>query len=404
MAETKIRTGNPGYIEVSHKDKIINLPISIRFDAGEILLSDISKESIKIKEYIGSTGEIIAGGIKIGDGIVLDKNTHARIKMKILPKNKLAEVLEKSRVHITCVLDTFLLPADTIEELGHGSIIPLKDTMIGAPLSLLINGYKMADGELCSVGDRFGLRIIEIVDPDTENIILPRTGDEPEAYCCIMAGQRETTVKELYSIGEGTIVQFDDPVSDLFPLIINGHPSFLVEIMSEGENINARIYDPEDYKKYILKEKPQAQPGEEQTPLKEKGDTLPFHFITETEALLFHTLFAQEHPQTLAVILSCLPPKISRIALLSLPIELKADVTQRIAGIKKVKAGTLHHIEKYVKEKIDRIPPTPVQESGGIEHTIEIFKGIVDDERKKILDILEQNNKSLADKIKKRLS
>jgi len=96
--------------------------------------------------------------------------------------------------------------------------------------------------------------------------------------------------------------------------------------------------------------------------------------------------------------------EISRIALLSLPEELKADITLRIANMKKVKEGILYQIEENIKEKMTKIHSNPVKETGGIEHTIKILKGIVHDERKKILDMLLKNNKVLAEQIIKKIS
>ena len=49
------------------------------------------------------------------------------------------------------------------------------------------------------------------------------------------------------------------------------------------------------------------------------------------------------------------------------------------------------------------LPSHPLKEPGGIEHAVKILHGIVNVERKKILDIIKQKNTILADEIKKNL-
>jgi flagellar motor switch protein FliN/FliY len=50
--------------------------------------------------------------------------------------------------------------------LGPGSIIPLT-TLTGDKLDVRINDRLVARGEAVAVGDRYGVRIVEIVDPNT---------------------------------------------------------------------------------------------------------------------------------------------------------------------------------------------------------------------------------------------
>ena len=49
--------------------------------------------------------------------------------------------------------------------LNEGSVIEL-DRLAGDPLDILINGTMIAKGEVVMVGERFGIRFGEIVDPE----------------------------------------------------------------------------------------------------------------------------------------------------------------------------------------------------------------------------------------------
>ena len=49
--------------------------------------------------------------------------------------------------------------------LNEGSVIEL-DRLAGDPLDILVNGTMIAQGEVVMVGERFGVRFSEIVDPE----------------------------------------------------------------------------------------------------------------------------------------------------------------------------------------------------------------------------------------------
>ena len=51
-----------------------------------------------------------------------------------------------------------------IMELGRGSIIEF-DKLVSEPVNVLINGRKMAEGEVVVVDKHFGIRITSMVDP-----------------------------------------------------------------------------------------------------------------------------------------------------------------------------------------------------------------------------------------------
>ena len=55
----------------------------------------------------------------------------------------------------------------TIEELlrlSEGAVVEL-DRMAGDPLDILVNGTPIAKGEVVVVGERFGIRFGDIIDP-----------------------------------------------------------------------------------------------------------------------------------------------------------------------------------------------------------------------------------------------
>ncbi len=65
-------------------------------------------------------------------------------------------------LEVTVELGSVCMPVCDILKLGTGSVVEL-DRPANAPVDLLVNGRKIARGEIVAVDDRFALRITELV-------------------------------------------------------------------------------------------------------------------------------------------------------------------------------------------------------------------------------------------------
>ena len=74
-------------------------------------------------------------------------------------------VLENIEVQMTVEVGNTEIKIRDLLRLNEGSVIEL-DRLAGDPLEILVNGTMIAKGEIVMVGERFGVRFIEIVDPE----------------------------------------------------------------------------------------------------------------------------------------------------------------------------------------------------------------------------------------------
>ena len=74
-------------------------------------------------------------------------------------------VLENIEVNLTVVVGGTELKIRDLLRLNEGSVIEL-DRLAGDPLDILANGIVIAKGEVVMIGERFGIRFTEIVDPE----------------------------------------------------------------------------------------------------------------------------------------------------------------------------------------------------------------------------------------------
>ncbi len=77
-------------------------------------------------------------------------------KLKILESIEVALSIEVGRTEMT-IRDLLLL--------NEGSVVEL-DRLAGEPLDILVNGAIIAKGEVVMVGERYGVRFTDIVDPE----------------------------------------------------------------------------------------------------------------------------------------------------------------------------------------------------------------------------------------------
>ena len=77
-------------------------------------------------------------------------------KLRALENIEVQMSIEVGRTEITI--------ADLLR-LNEGSVVEL-DRLAGEPLDILVNGTMIAKGEVVMVGERFGIRFSDIVDPE----------------------------------------------------------------------------------------------------------------------------------------------------------------------------------------------------------------------------------------------
>jgi len=73
-------------------------------------------------------------------------------------------LLSNVSVHMTVEVGNAQITLQDLLRLNEGSVVEL-DRMAGDPLDILINGTQIAKGEVVVVGEKFGIRFGDIVDP-----------------------------------------------------------------------------------------------------------------------------------------------------------------------------------------------------------------------------------------------
>lgn len=129
----------------------------------------------------------------------------------------------------------------------------------------------------------------------------------------------------------------------------------------------------------------------------------PFDFARRAEPSQILNFIQNEHPQTIALILSYLDPEQSGQILSALPQEMQADIARRIALMDSTSPEVINEVEQILERKLSATVTQDYTQTGGIEAVVEVLNGVDRSTERTILDALEIQDPELAEEIKKRM-
>lgn len=129
----------------------------------------------------------------------------------------------------------------------------------------------------------------------------------------------------------------------------------------------------------------------------------PFDFARKADPGQIFNFIQNEHPQTIALILSYLEPAQAGVILSSLPQEVQADIAKRIAMMESTSPEVISEIESVLERKLSSTVTQDYTETGGVDAVVEVLNGVDRQTEKTILDALEIRDPELAEEIKKRM-
>lgn len=129
----------------------------------------------------------------------------------------------------------------------------------------------------------------------------------------------------------------------------------------------------------------------------------PFDFARKADPAQILNFIQNEHPQTIALILSYLDPTQAGQILSELPQEVQADIARRIAIMDSTSPEIINEVEQILERKLSATVTQDYTSTGGIESVVDVLNGVDRATEKTILDALEIQDPKLAEEIKKRM-
>ena len=129
----------------------------------------------------------------------------------------------------------------------------------------------------------------------------------------------------------------------------------------------------------------------------------PFEFIRKTEPSQVLNFIQDEHPQTIAMILSYLSAGQASLIIGALPPEKQADVARRIALMDRTSPEVIKEVERVLERKLSSLINQDYSIAGGVDAVVNILNTVDRGTEKRIMESLEIEEPELAEEIRKKM-
>lgn len=131
--------------------------------------------------------------------------------------------------------------------------------------------------------------------------------------------------------------------------------------------------------------------------------TKAFDFIRKSDYKNLLTIIQNEHPQTIALILSYARADQASAIIAELPKEKRIEVVERIAKMDRTSPEIIKQVEEALEKKFNSIISVDFTEIGGVNYIADIMNNMDRGNEKYIFDELSKKDVKLADEIRKRM-
>ncbi|MFV0342257.1 MAG: flagellar motor switch protein FliG [Anaerocolumna sp.] len=129
----------------------------------------------------------------------------------------------------------------------------------------------------------------------------------------------------------------------------------------------------------------------------------PFEFVRKTDASQMLNFIQDEHPQTIALILSYLSSAQASAIISALPPDKQADVAKRIAQMDRTSPDVIKEVERVLERKLSSLVNQDYTIVGGVDSIVAILNTVDRGTEKHIMETLEIEEPELADEIRRKM-
>ena len=135
--------------------------------------------------------------------------------------------------------------------------------------------------------------------------------------------------------------------------------------------------------------------------VRQQIEALPFGFLQKVDSQNLLTFIIDEHPQTIALIVSNLPPAQAAGIIAGLPSERQLAVVRRIATMGQTNPEIIHEVEKGLESRMSSVMSQQFENAGGVESVAEILNVIDRTTERSLLEHLAQDDPDLVEEIRR---
>ena len=128
---------------------------------------------------------------------------------------------------------------------------------------------------------------------------------------------------------------------------------------------------------------------------------LPFGFLKKVDPQNLLTFIIDEHPQTIALILSHLPPAYGAEIIKGLPADRQLAVVRRVAQMGQTNPEVIHEVERGLESRMANLMNQSFEKAGGVNSVAEILNVSDRATERSLLESLAQEDPELVEEIRR---
>lgn len=157
-----------------------------------------------------------------------------------------------------------------------------------------------------------------------------------------------------------------------------------------------------DYARVLLKESLDSQSADRVLQqIQTQVQKTPFSFLQKAESENLLTFIQDEHPQTIALIVSHLPHHKAAEILAGLPMQKQIEVVKRVANMEQTNPEVIREVERGLESRLSNMLTQSMEKAGGIPTVAEILNLADRATEKTIMEGLEAEDPELVEEIRR---
>jgi flagellar motor switch protein FliG len=135
--------------------------------------------------------------------------------------------------------------------------------------------------------------------------------------------------------------------------------------------------------------------------IRESIEATPFGFLRHVDSQNLLTYIIDEHPQTIALIMSHLPPNFGAEILAGLPESRRLSVVRRIAKMGRTNPDIIREVEKGLERRMSSVMSQSFENAGGVGAVAEMLNVSDRATERALMDSLAQEDRELVEEIRR---
>lgn len=214
----------------------------------------------------------------------------------------------------------------------------------------------------------------------------------------------ELSSKVIKLLPEDIIEQVSLCVANISSLTVTERDEILAEFVELAKGQQYISQGGVSYAREILEEALGKRKAEEiLNRLLASLEARPFSFAREMDSKVLANFLRNEHPQTIALVLSYLDPDQASNILSMLSPEQQINVATKIALMEHVAPDALKELSQILSDRFSVHAIKGSHEAGGVKSLVNILNKVDRSTEKTILERMEEENPTLAEEVRKRL-